>query len=157
MGKFEKGDKVLARIDGSWQLCIVEEVKSETMKVRHLASGDPYIHFHGHFREYDEAEHERAIKAEMEQKRLYGSGRFSEEVMQMEQSIIDALSELDQGYGYRKSSISEKTGIPEDILTVILKRLKQAERVELIMIFSEYTGMADGSGYALTGKGKRSI
>lgn len=69
----------------------------------------------------------------------------------MEQAIIDNLSKLENGYGNRKWYISKETGIPEDILTVLLKRLKYQGKIELIMIWSETTGLPDGSGYCLQG------
>ncbi|WP_431129680.1 hypothetical protein [Flagellimonas flava] len=79
------------------------------------------------------------------------AGIFNE----MERSILEVLTKLEPGYGYRKWAISEKTEIPEDILTVLLKRLKYAGKIELIMIWSETTGMPDGSGYCLTGSLQR--
>ena len=70
---------------------------------------------------------------------------------EMEQSIIDCLSKLQNGYGHRKWAISEQTNIPEDILTVLLKRLKDAGKIELMAIWSESTGRPDGSGYCISG------
>ena len=77
---------------------------------------------------------------------------FSLVITNMENEILANLSDLDRGYGRRKWAISKQTGIPEDILTVLLKRLKLAGKVELIMIWSEETGLPDGSGYCLQGK-----
>jgi hypothetical protein len=37
-----------------------------------------------------------------------------------------------------------------DIITVLLKRLKIQGKIEITMIWSEYTGMPNGSGYCLT-------
>lgn len=69
----------------------------------------------------------------------------------MEGLILIELSKLEKGYGNRKFHLSKKTGIPEDVLTVLLKRLKIRGKIELIMIWSENTGLPDGSGYALAG------
>ena len=77
------------------------------------------------------------------------SERFSSTITEMENEILSNLSDLDSGHGRRKFAISKQTGIPEDILTVLLKRLKLAGKVELIMIFSESSGLPDGSGYCL--------
>ena len=77
------------------------------------------------------------------------SERFLYTITEMENEIVSNLSDLDRGYGRRKFAISKQTGIPEDILTVLLKRLKLAGKVELIMIFSESSGLPDGSGYCL--------
>lgn len=63
--------------------------------------------------------------------------------------ILKNLSDLEPGYGRRKWAISEATGIPEDIITVLLKRLKYAGKVELVVIWNERTGNPDGSGYCL--------
>lgn len=78
--------------------------------------------------------------------------KYAETIAQMKSDILNVLSELDQGHGYRKWHISKQTGIPEDILTVLLKQLKEAGDVELMMIWSETTGRPDGSGYCLKGK-----
>jgi len=77
------------------------------------------------------------------------SERFSSSIAEMENEILSNLSDLDSGYGKRKWAISQQTGIPEDFLTVLLKRLKLAGKVKLIMIWSESTGLPDGSGYCL--------
>lgn len=79
------------------------------------------------------------------------SERFYSSITEMENEILANLSDLDSGYGRRKWAISKQTGIPEDILTVLLKRLKLAGKVELIMIWSESTGLPNGSGYCLQG------
>lgn len=71
-------------------------------------------------------------------------------INKMEQSVIESLSGMDKGYGMRKFYIQKKTGIPIDMLTVILKRLKLAGKIELIMIWSESNGRPNGSGYRLT-------
>lgn len=76
--------------------------------------------------------------------------KYENIINEMEQSILDAMAELEPNYGYRKRGIVKRTGIPEDILTVLLKRLKYAGRVEIIMIWDEYSGRPDGSGYCLT-------
>lgn len=70
---------------------------------------------------------------------------------ELERLIIESLSDLDIGYGKRKWAIAKETGIPNDILTVMLKRLKYKGIIELIMIWSESTGAPDGSGYCMTG------
>ena len=75
----------------------------------------------------------------------------NEFIKDMEGSVIASLSQLSKGEGKRKWAISIDTGIPEDILTPILKRLKIAGKIELIMIWSERTGRPDGSGYCITG------
>jgi DNA-binding transcriptional regulator LsrR (DeoR family) len=75
---------------------------------------------------------------------------FEEQLEKMEQAILNNLSSLEYGYGKRKKSISKETGIPEDILTVLLKRLKYKGKVELIMIWCEHEGTPNGSGYRLT-------
>jgi hypothetical protein len=77
--------------------------------------------------------------------------RFYFSITEMENEILANLSDLDTGYGRRKWAISKQTGIPEDILTVLLKRLKLAGKVKLIMIWSECTGLPNGSGYCLEG------
>lgn len=71
--------------------------------------------------------------------------------MEMKQSIIDCLGKLEKGYGHRKWRMSRETGIPEDVLTVLLKQLRHEEKVQLIMIWSEDTGQPNGSGYCLKG------
>jgi len=74
---------------------------------------------------------------------------FEEQLKTMEVCIIDNLTDLEEGYGRRKYAISKQTGIPEDILTVLLKRLKLRGKVQIIMIWSEDTGLPNGSGYRL--------
>lgn len=78
-------------------------------------------------------------------------GRFSAVIVEMRQSILDCLATLEKGYGFRKKSIENKTEIPMDILTVLLKQLKYEGKIELIMLFNECTGMPNGSGYCLSG------
>lgn len=63
--------------------------------------------------------------------------------------LYDLLNEHGHGFARRKWMISENTGIPEDILTVILKRLKTSGKVKIIPIFDEHTGLPNGSGYCL--------
>lgn len=77
---------------------------------------------------------------------------YKEVVVSMEQTVLDNLSNLEKGFGRRKWSIARQTEIPDDILTVILKRLKWAGYIEIIMIWSEKTGRPDGSGYCLAQK-----
>jgi len=79
---------------------------------------------------------------------------YQDAIAHMEVHVLMVLAGLELGYGYRKWAIMEQTGIPMDILTVILKRLKYAGKIELIMIFDESTGHPDGSGYCLTAKKK---
>ena len=79
------------------------------------------------------------------------SGSFSIAIFEMEKAILKNLSNLEKGYGRRKKIISQQTGIAEDILTVLLRRLKLDGKVELIMIWSESKGTPNGSGYCLTG------
>lgn len=74
---------------------------------------------------------------------------FETVISEMESKVIENLSDLEKGYGRRKWKISEDTGIPEDVLTLILKRLKYSGKVQLIMTFSEETGLPNGSGYCL--------
>ena len=50
--------------------------------------------------------------------------RFSPAIAEMKEAIIKSLSELSKGYGKRKWAIEKDTGIPVDILTVLLKQLK---------------------------------
>ncbi len=77
---------------------------------------------------------------------------FEDVISVMENAILENLEKLEKGYGSRKHQISKETGIPEDILTVLLKRLKLKGKVELIMIWSEETCLPNGSGYCLTEK-----
>ena len=78
--------------------------------------------------------------------------KFKVALSDMESAILQSLSNLKEGWGARKLEISDDTGIPEDILTVLLKRLKEAGKIALIMIWSEETGTPNGSGYCLKGK-----
>lgn len=71
-------------------------------------------------------------------------------INEMEREIINHLEKLDFGYASRKWKISTDTTIPLDILTVILKRLKLKGMIEIGMIFSEDTGLANGCGYKLS-------
>lgn len=77
---------------------------------------------------------------------------FEDIISVMENAILENLEKLEKGYGSRKNKISKETGIPEDILTPLLKRLKLKGKVELIMIWSEETCLPNGSGYCLTEK-----
>jgi len=70
-------------------------------------------------------------------------------ISEMEQDILDSLSNLEPGYGRRKWAIAEYTGIHEDILTVLLKRLKDAGKVKIITVWSERTNRPNGSAYCL--------
>ena len=73
-------------------------------------------------------------------------------ISEMKRAILEYLETLEHGYGIRKWKIEQETGIPINVLTALLKELKNQKKIELIMIFSEETGLADGSGYCLTGK-----
>ena len=77
--------------------------------------------------------------------------RFASAIAEMKEAVINDLKKLSKGYGKLKWAISKDTGIPIDILTVLLKQLKYEGKVELMMIWSESTGKPDGSGYCLTG------
>jgi hypothetical protein len=77
--------------------------------------------------------------------------RFSPAIEEMKEAIINDLKKLSKGYGKYKKYIARDTEIPVDILTVLLKELKIEGKIELIMIWSESTGMPNGSGYCLTG------
>lgn len=76
---------------------------------------------------------------------------FNSSIQKMENAILENLAQLEQGYGARKWAISKDTGIPEDVLTVLLKRLKDKNKVELMMIWCEHNGTPNGSGYCLKG------
>ncbi|TYB78324.1 hypothetical protein [Bizionia myxarmorum] len=76
---------------------------------------------------------------------------FSAAIDEMKQAIINDLQKLEKGYGKYKKYIARSTKIPLDILTVLLKQLKIEGKIQLIMIWSEKTGMPNGSGYCLTG------
>lgn len=78
--------------------------------------------------------------------------RFKTPILEMKAAIIECLTNLEKGYGLYKQHISTETEIPIDILTVLLKQLKNEGKIELIMIWSEETCRPNGSGYCLTGK-----
>ncbi len=73
-------------------------------------------------------------------------------ILRMKKSIIQHLSTLENGYCASKSNISKATGIPVDILTILLKRLKDDGYVQLMNVWSEQHYRPDGSGYCLTDK-----
>jgi hypothetical protein len=75
--------------------------------------------------------------------------RFTHVINEMKLSIIEDLHTLEKGYGKRKWSISENTGIPIDVLTVLLKQLKIEGKIELIMIWCDQDSTPNGSGYCL--------
>jgi len=77
--------------------------------------------------------------------------RFHNVIAEMKQSITVSLKTLEKGYGINKNGIAIDTGIPVDILTPLLKQLKYQGMIELIMLWSEETGMPNGSGYCLVG------
>jgi len=82
---------------------------------------------------------------------------FLVSIDKMKESIILDLQKLNKGYGKRKWSISENTGIPINVLTVLLKQLKIEGKIELMMIWSEEDSTPNGSGYCLTGNLKDGI
>ncbi len=77
---------------------------------------------------------------------------FKTYIEEMDAAILQLLSEQEKGYGARKWYIAKYTGIPEYLLTALLKKLKDEGKIELIMTFDEATSMAAGSGYCLKGK-----
>ena len=77
---------------------------------------------------------------------------FDSYVKNLKSGICLCLSELELGYGMRKYAIAEYVKADEELVTILLKELKNEGKVELIMIFSEETGMANGSGYCLKQK-----
>ena len=93
---------------------------------------------------------ESLLQQEQPQRSIEEQG-FEGQLLKMENAILESLSDLDVGYGRRKWAMTKRTGIPEDVLTVLLKRLRQSGKVELMNIWSESTGLPDGSGYCLAG------
>ena len=80
---------------------------------------------------------------------------MKEEILkEWQNEILKDLSKLEKGYGKKKIGIERTTGIPIDILTVLLKRLRKDGKVEIIHFFNEDTNLCDGSGYALKGWGE---
>ena len=88
---------------------------------------------------------------EVKEVEIVSKKEFSNAINEMKISIIESLSKLGKGYGKRKWAIEEETGIPIDILTVLLKQLKNEGKIELIMLWSESKGTPNGSGYCLKG------
>jgi len=88
---------------------------------------------------------------EVKEVEIVSKTEFSNAINEMKISIIESLSKLSKGYGKRKWAIEEETGIPIDILTVLLKQLKNEGKIELIMLWSESKGTPNGSGYCLKG------
>lgn len=76
--------------------------------------------------------------------------RFSSIIEEMKEVIINDLKKLREGYSKYKKQISKDTGIPIDILTVILKQLKYEGKIEITVIWNEEKYMPNGSGYRLT-------
>ena len=74
---------------------------------------------------------------------------FSSVIAEMEDAILLNLADVEPGYGRRKWAIAEQTGIPEDVLTVLLRRLRYTGRIKLITTWSETESLPDGSGYCL--------
>ncbi len=77
-------------------------------------------------------------------------GVFEEYIAHMECAIIEDLSKLDVGELKYKWAIESDIGLADDILTILLKRLKWQGRVKLDCICNEDTGKVAGSGYCLT-------
>ena len=77
---------------------------------------------------------------------------WEETIAEMEEAVIFTLQYLEKGEGFYKLAIAEETGIPLDVLTVLLKRLKIAGIVRMIQFFND--GLCAGSGYCLTEKGR---
>lgn len=78
--------------------------------------------------------------------------KYAAIISEMKAAILNHLSTLENGYGHRKWKIEKETGIPINVLTVLLKELKNQKKIELMVVFSEESGLADGSAYCLTGK-----
>jgi len=76
-------------------------------------------------------------------------------ILSMEKSIMRFLSSLERGYCANKPAIYSATHIPLDILTVLLKRLKESGHVELMCVWSEEEYKPNGSGYCITESGKK--
>jgi hypothetical protein len=76
-------------------------------------------------------------------------------ILRMESAIMQYLYSLEKGECAYKSSISKATEIPVDILTVLLKRLKESGHVELMCVWSEEEYKPNGSGYCITESGKK--
>lgn len=68
--------------------------------------------------------------------------------------IFDCLAEMENGMFKRKFAIAEETKIPESLLTHILKEMKQDGVVFISVTFSEWSGLASGSGYGLVQNNK---
>jgi len=78
--------------------------------------------------------------------------KHNKAINQMKASIILSLSKLEDGYGKRKFAIEQDTGIQMDVLTVLLKQLRNEDRIKLITLWSESKARPDGSGYCLKQK-----
>ncbi len=77
---------------------------------------------------------------------------FDDYIKNLKSGICLCLAELEIGYAMRKFAIAEYIKADEELVTILLKELKNENKVELMMIFSEDTGMANGSGYCLKQK-----
>lgn len=77
---------------------------------------------------------------------------FDTYIKNIKSGICLCLSELEDGYAHRIFAIAKYVKADEELVRILLKELKDEGKVGLIMIFSERTGMADGSGYGLTKK-----
>ena len=79
---------------------------------------------------------------------------FDSWLVLQEHKIIEELEKLKPGYAILKWSLAKKTNINPQLLTILLRKLRQDGKVRLMQIFSENTGFAAGSGYCLTSKNK---
>tara|TARA_R110000823_G_scaffold221193_1_gene349706 strand:- start:3115 stop:3438 length:324 start_codon:yes stop_codon:yes gene_type:complete len=73
-------------------------------------------------------------------------------LMIQEHKILDELDKLEPRYVKFKWSLAKKTNINPQLLTILLKKLRQEGVVMIMPICSESTGLASGSGYCLTKK-----
>jgi len=78
--------------------------------------------------------------------------KFEMCIGEMETAIMIELAFLEPGYGANKTYLSSKTGIPVDVLTVLLKLLKYAGMIEWRAFFNESDGKIAGSGYFIVNR-----
>lgn len=71
---------------------------------------------------------------------------------ELRDKIYKSLDELDVGYFKFKKKLSEDLDLPIDIISVVLKEMKDEGIIFISPIFSESTGKAAGSGYGLVDK-----
>ncbi len=79
---------------------------------------------------------------------------FDKWMLDLEDEILVDLQGLEIGYASTLYGISETTGIDKELIRIILKRLREEGIVRIMMIFSESTGLANGSGYCLESKNR---